>query len=106
MNSTIAEILTEGANQTRGPLRDYSVSGGASYTLAVPANPNRKFLVIQPSAAGSFIHFLRPGRDPAEIADSNSLRPPYGSQPLIFDRFVPTSAVYIKGGSATAIYEG
>jgi hypothetical protein len=105
MSATLTDIVTFGENKSRGPLYNKSVTGlgAASYTLVLPVNPGRKFLVIQPHQHPVNVHFLAPGANANTIADSNSIQidDKASSNPFVFDTFVPTNEVYMKSTSSS-----
>lgn len=110
--ATISDVINYGDNAARGPVYNKSIAALASgtYTLVLPANPSRKFLLIKPGNNHIHVHFLTPGAAANTIADTNSFTVASGNSdaPLRFETFVPTNAVYIKantGATDITIFE-
>jgi hypothetical protein len=111
MSATLVDAITFGDNAARGPLYNKTISLTAgTYTLVLPVNPARKFLLIKPRSNHVHIHFLTPGALAATITDANSftINSNNSDQPLIFATFVPTNAVYAKmntGNTELIVFE-
>ena len=109
--TTLVDAITFGDNAARGPLYNKSLSLTlGTYTLILPVNPARKFLLIKPRNNHVHLHFLTPGASPASISDANSftINSGNGDHPLIFDTFVPTNALYAKintGNTELIVFE-
>lgn len=111
--ASISDIITYGDTATRGPVVNKSVIALApnTFTLVLPINAARKFLLIKPLVNHIHVHFLTPGANTGTISTANSFTVGAGNSdaPLRFEIYVPTNAVYVRSNTSSTdivIFEG
>lgn len=114
MSASLRDIVQFGDTPDKGPIYNRSQSVlSVAYIKILNVTPGRKFLFIKPTQHPVRVHFLSPDVSEAGasfvITDGNSIIVHAGNADpfLMFDKFVPSNAVYMKSNSTTdvVIYE-
>jgi hypothetical protein len=76
--------------------QDYSVNMAGTAVMAIPAQPQRSFLMIQGPVTGFNVVFSFTNPNPA-TGSAGSFTSTVGSQPIIFGPQIPDGPLYVFG---------